>query len=46
MERVGEQLHGLGQRPKVLDVLGSGGMPEQEAREPARLLLRRARKEC
>ncbi len=28
-------MHGLGQRPKVLDLLGSGGMPEQEAREPA-----------
>ena len=40
-----EQDRGFRRRPKILEYLGAGGMPEEEARELAEDLVRRARAE-
>lgn len=45
MEKAREQERGPGHRPEILHLLGSGGMTEDEARELARGLVRRARRE-
>lgn len=45
MERYRGQERGFEQRPHLLDLLGSGGLPEEEAEEFARKLVRRAREE-
>ncbi len=45
MERSREQERGFKQRPHLFDLLGSGGLPEEEAHEFARKLVRRAREE-
>lgn len=45
MEKSTEHKRGPGHRPEVLDLLGSGGMTEDDARELARRLVRRAREE-
>lgn len=45
MERAGEQERGFKQRPHLLDLPGSGGVPEEETYEFARKLVRRARDE-
>lgn len=37
--------HGFSRRPKVLDLVGAGGMSEGEARDLAYRLVRRAREE-
>jgi len=45
MEKAGEQGYGFGHRPEIFDLLGSGRMSEEEAREFAQRLVRRARDE-
>lgn len=45
MERARDQERGFKHRPHLLDLTGSGGMPEEEAREVASRLVRRAREE-
>lgn len=45
MERAGEQERGFKHRPHILDLIGAGGMSEEEARELAHRLVRRAREE-
>ncbi len=45
MEKAGERESGFGHRPRVFDLLGGGGMPEEEARGLAHRLVQRARGE-
>lgn len=45
MEKAGEQFCGFSYRPHFLDLIGAGGLPEEEARELAYRLVKRAREE-
>ncbi len=45
MAEFGQQAKGFSSRPKILEYLGAGGMPEDEARELAGDLVRYARSE-
>ncbi len=45
MERAGEQERGFKPRPYILDLIGSGGLPEEEAEEEARKIVRKVRAE-
>ena len=45
MAEFGQQAKGFGSRPKILEYLGAGGMPEGDARELAEELVHHARSE-
>lgn len=45
MERAREQERGFKRQPRILDLIGSGGMPEEEAEELAREIVRKVRAE-
>lgn len=45
MERAKKEERGFARKPHLLDLIGTGGMPEEEADELAYRLVRRARGE-
>lgn len=45
MERAGKRERGFEPRPYILDLLGSGGLPEEAADELARRIVRKVRAE-